>query len=105
MGTIYLHAKNPGACRECFTPEQSILIRKESKKVRCQFRLWDCGFSVPAFIRRPKDIRIENLARQTMQEVELGIRYYIPARNLLKSAEDPPEKEERQCGVCKSPKT
>jgi hypothetical protein len=46
---------------------------------RSKYRIWDCGVLVPAYCRKPKNPHAKKLGARTVDEMKLGIRWYIPA--------------------------
>lgn len=57
--------------------------RERGEEMRgTKYKIWDNGVLVPAFTRKPKDKRAVELYPRTPQEVDKGIRYYIPANKL-----------------------
>jgi hypothetical protein len=49
-----------------------------------KYQIWDNNKLVPAFIRKPKDVRAERLTVRTIDETRKGIKYYIPASKIIK---------------------
>lgn len=52
------------------------------KKIRSKYQIWNDGKLVPAFCRKPKDpeicSKIIEIQNPTINEKELGIKYYLP---------------------------
>jgi len=55
-----------------------------ARKIRTKYQIWDCDHLVPAYVRKPKNTLAVQLKFRTRQEVDLGIKWYIPYRTLVK---------------------
>ena len=50
---------------------------------KSKYRIWDKGILVPAYTRKPKDPRAIALGARTLEERQIGLKYYIPADALV----------------------
>ena len=53
---------------------------------KSKYRLWDKGILVPAYTRKPKDPRAIALGVRTLEERQIGLKYYIPADAITREA-------------------
>ena len=53
---------------------------------KSKYRIWDKGILVPAYTRKPKDPRAIALGVRTLEERQIGLKYYIPADAITRAA-------------------
>jgi hypothetical protein len=54
-----------------------------ARKIRTKYQIWDCDHLVPAYVRKPKNKLAVKLKATTLEERDLGIKWYIPYRTLV----------------------